>query len=223
MRRHRYNLRSAAADSSDEEDAAADAGCPGCRRTAPYYATKLLNPDADEKDREELVQRLQTTPFFRGIIARGHPPYPRIGARAPPPGGISICAIYQWLMGSYHSLHYFILINFAGRLICIDSWNDGTRWRNLEIRCWTREDAAALIALTSIRNHEMYNAIITQLFNVTLPQPFDDSRPLVIEYLSADAIADLIGESGGERTELLVSKIITYCATGQTLETFFTT
>jgi hypothetical protein len=69
----------------------------------------------------------------------------------------------------------------------------------------------------------MYNAIITQLFNVTLPQPFDDSRPLVIEYLSADAIADLIGESGGERTELLVSKIITYCATGQTLETFFTT
>ena len=31
-----------------EEDAAADAGCPGCRRTAPYYATTLLTPDADE-------------------------------------------------------------------------------------------------------------------------------------------------------------------------------
>ena len=225
MRRHRYNLRSAAADSSDssdEEDAAADAGCPGCRRTAPYYATKLLNPDADEKEREELVQRLRSTPFFRGIIARGHPSYPRLGARALP-GGISICAIYQWLMGSYHALHYFILINFAGKLICIDSWNDGTRWRNLEIRCWTREDAAALIALTSIQNHEMYNAIITQLFNVTLPRPFDDRHPLVIEYLSYAAIAELIDHSGDERTELLISEILKYCATGQTLESFFTT
>jgi len=126
-------------------------------------------------------------------------------------------------MGNYHSLHYFILINLAGRLICIDSWNDGTRRRNLEIRCWTREDAAALIALTSIQNREMYNAIITQLFNVTLPRPFDDRHPLVIEYLSPGAIADLIGESGGERTELLISKIINYCATGQTFESFFTT
>ncbi len=126
-------------------------------------------------------------------------------------------------MGNYHSLHYFILINLAGRLICIDSWNDGTRRRNLEIRCWTREDAAALIALTSIQNREMYNAIITQLFNVTLPRPFDDRHPLVIEYLSPGAIADLIGESGGERTELLISKIINYCATGQTFEPFFIT
>ena len=224
-RHHRYNLRSTAADSSDSSDEEEkDAGCPGCRRTAPYYATKLLSPDADGKDREALVQKLRSSPFFRGVITREHPFYPKIGANTPLPGGISIFAIYQRLMGNYHSLHYFILINLrGGSLICIDSWNDGTRRRNLEIRCWTREDAAALIALTSIRNHEMYNAIITQLFNVTLPQPFDDSRPLVIEYLSADAIADLIGESGGERTELLVSKIITHCTTGQTLETFFTT
>ncbi len=224
MRRHRYNLRSAAADSSDssdEEAAAADVGCPGCRRTAPYYATKLLNPDADEKEREELVQRLQSTPFFKGIITRDHPSYPRVEGVLP--GGISIFAIYQWLMENYHSLHYFILINLAGRLICIDSWNDGTRRRNLEIRCWTGEDAAALIALTSIQNHEMYNAIITQLFNVTLPRPFDDRHPLVIEYLSYAAIAELIGHSGGGRTELLISEILKYCATGQAIESFFTT
>ena len=224
MQGHRYNLRSAAADSSDEEDAAADDGCPGCRHTAPYYATKLLSPDADGKEREELVQRLQSTPFFKGIITRDHPFYPKIGANTPLPGGISIFAIYQRLMGNYHSLHYFILINLrGGSLICIDSWNDGTRRRNLEIRCWTGEDAAALIALTSIQNHEMYNAIITQLFNVTLPRPFDDRHPLVIEYLSYAAIAELIGHSGGGRTELLISEILKYCATGQTLESFFTT
>ena len=69
----------------------------------------------------------------------------------------------------------------------------------------------------------MYYAIITQLFNVTLPRPFDDRHPLVIEYLSYAAIAELIGHSGGGRTELLISEILKYCATGQTLESFFTT
>jgi hypothetical protein len=224
-RHHRYNLRSTAADSSDSSDEEEkDAGCPGCRRTAPYYATKLLSPDADGKDREALVQKLRSSPFFQGVITREHPFYPKIEANTPLPAGISIVAIYQRLMGNYHSLHYFILINLrGGRLICIDSWNDGTRRRNLEIRCWTGEDAAALIALTSIQNHEIYNAIITQLFNVTLPRPFDDRHPLVIEYLSYAAIAELIGHSGDERTELLISEILKYCATGQTLESFFTT
>ena len=85
-RHHRYNLRSTAADSSDSSDEEEkDAGCPGCRRTAPYYATKLLSPDADGKDREALVQKLRSSPFFQGVITREHPFYPKIGANTPPP------------------------------------------------------------------------------------------------------------------------------------------
>ncbi len=37
-----------------------------------------------KKEREELVQRLQSTPFFKGVITRGHLSYPRIGANTPP-------------------------------------------------------------------------------------------------------------------------------------------
>ena len=223
-RHHRYNLRSTAADSSDSSDEEEkDAGCPGCRRTAPYYATKLLSPDADGKDREALVQKLRSSPFFRGVITREHPFYPKIEANTPLPAGISIVAIYQRLMGNYHSLHYFILINLDGSIICIDSWNDGIIGRNLEVRCWTRKNAEALIALTSTRNHAIYNVIIAQLFNVILPRPFDTRRPLRIEYLSSDAIGELLGQFGGEQTKLLIAHLKDYCDKGKNIEAFFTT
>ena len=114
MRRHphKYNLRSKSSDDgSDEEEE--DDGCLGCRHTAPYCATKLLHPDSDKKEREVLVQKLQTSPFFRGVITSEHPTYSKVGRVLP--DGISIVAIYRWLDGNYHSLHYFILINLGGK------------------------------------------------------------------------------------------------------------
>jgi len=109
----------------------------------------------------------------------------------------------------------------GGRPICIHSWNDGTIFKPLEIRCWTREDAEALIALTCSQNRERYNAIITQLFNVTLSRPLE--RPLVIEYLSHDEIVGLIGQFGENKTNSLIASLKTYCKIGQELESFFTT